>query len=107
MPRDCSSPSHAQHRCAGEGLVLDDSLFQEDVVILDRFASRSLTYGAGVGGRIRVGFPDATQLGIWTKPGAPFICIEPWRGVADPQDFKGELPNKPGVFMCRPVGAKH
>jgi galactose mutarotase-like enzyme len=27
------------------------------------------------------GFP---YLGLWSKPtGAPFICIEPWCGVAD------------------------
>lgn len=90
----------------GRRLVLDDSLFGEDVVILDRFASRSLTYGAGQAGRIRVGFPDATHLGIWTKPGAPFICIEPWRGVADPQGFEGELSNKPGVFMVPPGGSE-
>jgi galactose mutarotase-like enzyme len=86
----------------GRRLVLDDALFADDVIIFDQLASRSLTYGAQHGPRIRVSFPDATYLGLWTKPGAGFICIEPWRGVADPQGFEGELDTKPGVFLVPP-----
>jgi galactose mutarotase-like enzyme len=86
----------------GRRLLLDDALFRDDVIILDQFASRSLTYGADSGPRIRVEFPDATHLGLWTRPGAPFICIEPWRGVADPQGFDGELDRKPGIFLVPP-----
>lgn len=86
----------------GRRLQLDDALFEADVILLDQFASRSLTYGADQGPRLRVEYPDATHLGLWTKPGAPFLCIEPWRGVADPQDFKGELDAKPGMFLVPP-----
>ena len=86
----------------GRRLLLDDSLFVDDVVIFDQFTSRSLTYGANTGPRIKVEFPDATHLGLWTKPGAGFICIEPWRGVADPVGYMGEFCDKPGVFMVEP-----
>jgi galactose mutarotase-like enzyme len=88
----------------GRRLLLDDALFRDDVIILDQFASRSLTYGADSGPRIRVEFPDATHLGLWTRPGAPFLCIEPWRGVADPQGFTAELDAKPGMILV-PGGA--
>lgn len=89
----------------GRRLMLDDALFVDDVVIFDRFTSRSLVYGSNAGPRIRVEFPDATHLGLWTKPGAGFICIEPWRGVADPVGFEGSLDDKPGVFMVDPGGS--
>jgi len=79
-------------------LVLEDTLFQDDVIIFDDLRSRSLTYGADAGPRIRVSYPDAPYLGLWTKPGAPFICIEPWHGVADPVGFSGDFTAKPGVF---------
>ena len=79
-------------------LALTDSLFKDDVVILDRIASRSVIYGCDAGPRIRVDFPDAPFLGIWTKPGAHFICIEPWHGVTDPVGFSGDFKDKPGVF---------
>lgn len=89
----------------GKQLLLDDALFAEDVVIFDRLNSRSVTYGAATGARIRVEFPDAAYLGLWTKPGAGFICIEPWRGVADPVGFSGEFSAKPGVFTVMPGGS--
>ena len=39
------------------------------------------------------GFP---YMGIWTKPG-PFICIEPWYGIADFEDSEGKLETKEGI----------
>jgi galactose mutarotase-like enzyme len=88
-------------------LMLEDSLFQDDVVIFDQFRSRSVSYGAAEGPRIQVSYPDATYLGIWTKPGgAHFICIEPWRGIADPAGFSGDFTVKPGVFTVAPGEAQ-
>jgi galactose mutarotase-like enzyme len=83
---------------AGRRLPLADSLFRDDVVIFDEIRSRSVTYGAQSGPRIRIDFPDAPCLAIWTRPGAPFICIEPWHGIADPQGYSGDFTAKPGVF---------
>jgi galactose mutarotase-like enzyme len=86
-------------------LSLEDSLFQNDVIILDEIRSRSVTYGADEGPRLRVSFPDSPYLGLWTKPRANFICIEPWHGVADPVGFSGDFRAKPGVFMVAPGAA--
>jgi len=85
-------------------LVLDDALFRDDVVIFDDLRSRHVTYGADSGPRIRVTFPDAVYLGLWSKPEAPFVCIEPWHGIADPEGFRGDFRSKPGVFIV-PAGA--
>jgi len=86
----------------GRHLALDDELFVPDVVIFDRLKSRSLVYGADTGPRIRVRFPDVTHLGLWSKPGAGFLCIEPWKGVSDPAGFEGDFHEKPGVFLVDP-----
>ena len=40
------------------------------------------------------GFP---YLGIWAKPQAPFVCIEPWIGIADTSDSDQQLINKEGI----------
>ena len=90
----------------GRHLALRDELFAEDVMILDPVRSRFLTYGAARGPRLRVSFPDAAYLGLWTKPGAPFVCIEPWQGIADPSGYCGDFTAKPGVFLV-PPGAEH
>jgi len=84
---------------AGRRLALADSLFKDDVLIFDRLKSRAVTYGSDAGPGLRVSFPDAPYLGVWTKPGAPFICIEPWHGITDPQGFTGDFKDKPGVFV--------
>ena len=86
-------------------LVLGDDLFKDDVIIFDKIRSDSVTYGAADGPRIRVSYPGMPYLGIWTKPAANFICIEPWHGVADPQGFSQDFRAKPGVFMVPPGSA--
>ncbi|MEI9418541.1 aldose 1-epimerase family protein [Mesorhizobium sp. Cs1321R2N1] len=90
----------------GNILELSERLFDEDAVILDRPASNSVRYGAGHGPAIEVSWQGFQELGIWSKPsGAPFLCIEPWHGMASPLDFDGEFTDKPGLMLIAP-GAK-
>lgn len=90
------SPIRARH------LPLDDELFRDDAVILDSLQSRAVTYGADAGPRLTLRFPDTPYLGLWSKPGAPFVCIEPWHGMADREGFSGDFSRKPGVFRVPP-----
>jgi galactose mutarotase-like enzyme len=83
-------------------LALADALFRDDVVIFDAIRSSSVTYGADDGPRLRISYPDTPYLGVWTKPGANFICIEPWHGLSDPAGFSGDFTAKTGVFMVAP-----
>ncbi|WP_081373008.1 hypothetical protein [Xylanibacter ruminicola] len=42
---------------------------------------------------LRVICPQAETFGLWApnKPGCPFVCIEPWCGIADHYDFNGDI----------------
>jgi galactose mutarotase-like enzyme len=82
-------------------LPLTDALFCDDVLILDQVKSRSVVYGGNRGPKLRIAFPDAVYLGLWTKPDASFICIEPWHGITDSQGFSGDFMEKPGVFVLK------
>jgi galactose mutarotase-like enzyme len=86
----------------GRTLVLGDQNFQKDALIFTEVTSRSLTYGTNQGGQIKIDFPDTPHLGIWSKPGAPFVCIEPWQGHSDPVGFSGEIWEKPGILRIEP-----
>jgi galactose mutarotase-like enzyme len=90
----------------GRRLELADALFEADAVIFENLTSRGLVYGAPAGPALRIEFPDTPWLGVWTKPGAGFICVEPWAGVADPEGFDGDLRSKPGIVLIQP-GARH
>lgn len=94
-------PTPISHR----RLTLTDALFQDDVVIFDQIQSRSVTYGADSGPRLQISYPDAPYLGVWTKPQAQFICIEPWHGVSDVVGFAGDFRAKTGVFTVAPGSA--
>ncbi len=86
----------------GRVLHLADDLFANDALVWDPVESSSVRYGADSGPQLRVDFPGMPKLGIWTKPGARFVCIEPWDGIADPEGFEGDIFDKPGI---RRVGA--
>lgn len=100
------SPDRHPTPIIGKRLALRDELFRDDVVILDQINSHSVFYGAESGPRLEIAFPDARYLGIWTRPGAPFVCIEPWQGVTDPAGFNRDFHEKPGIFTVAP-GATH
>ncbi len=89
----------------GRTLRLRDTLFENDALIWDPVASRSVTYGSAQGPRLEVAW-DAAMLGVWTKPGAHYVCIEPWHGIADPEGFDGEIWDKPGILRFEPGEAR-
>ena len=90
----------------GRTLALSDALFADDALIWDRLESRHLHYGPADGPALEIAFPDTEWLGLWTKPGAAFLCIEPWAGMADPHGFAGDLRDKPGVFEIAPGASR-
>jgi galactose mutarotase-like enzyme len=88
---------------AGMVLPLSERLFADDAVILDHPVSSSVRYVGECGPSLEIAWEGFRELGIWSKPsGAPFLCIEPWRGYASPVDFGGEFADKPGLMQIAP-----
>jgi galactose mutarotase-like enzyme len=83
----------------GDRLRLRDALFDAGALVFDRMASRRVAYGVPGRRSIEVAFAGMPHLGIWTKPGAGFVCIERWQGHADPVGYEGELSEKPGIVL--------
>lgn len=90
----------------GHHLELDAALFEPDAIIWDAPTSRSLTFGTPGGSQLAIAFPDTPMLGIWQKPGARYLCIEPWQGHADPVGFAGEFRSKPGIVELEPGASR-
>jgi galactose mutarotase-like enzyme len=42
-----------------------------------------------------------TSFGIWTKPEADYICLEPWMGRTDDHGFTGTIEEKTGVQILK------
>ena len=88
-------------------LLLSYDLFADDALVFEHFDFTRLTLGRinGTGPWVRVQFDGFPYLGLWTKgPGAGFVCIEPWQGVASPTGPPQELRDKEGILMLKPGG---
>lgn len=106
QPDGLIAPDRRPSPLDGRELRLRDALFVDDALVWDPVHSQAMTYGAPAGPQLRVAFPDTPRLGVWTKPGARYVCIEPWHGLADPVGYTGELCDKPGVFSVAPGETK-
>lgn len=65
-------------------IVITKDIFNEDALILSGIQSDKITLCSPNHDRTVVfDLGKAPYLGIWAKPGAPYVCIEPWCGVND------------------------
>lgn len=96
------APGERPSPLRGRELALDDALFEQDALVWRGLRSRGCLYGAPDGPQLRLDWSDMPNLGIWTRPGARYICIEPWDGHADPAGFDGEIWDKPGIRRVPP-----
>ncbi|HSZ72377.1 MAG TPA: aldose 1-epimerase family protein [Cytophagaceae bacterium] len=70
----------------------------KDAIIFKSLKSDSITLTSAKSSHgLRFNFRGFPYMGIWTKPG-PFLCIEPWYGIADFEDANGKLENKEGII---------
>lgn len=86
----------------GRTLHLADDLFHDDALIWMTPGSRSVRYGGATGPQLDIAFDGLPTLAIWTKPGAAFVCVEPWQGHADPVGFTDDIGGKPGIVAIPP-----
>jgi galactose mutarotase-like enzyme len=86
----------------GDLLVPTHAMFEDDALIWDDLDSRSLIWGAPSRPHLAIDFPDTPWLGLWQKPGAHYLCIEPWAGMADPVGFTGDVWEKSGIMRLPP-----
>ena len=82
-------------------------LFERDALIFKKLQSNSLTILDKEKPVLKVHFEDFPNLGIWTKIGAPFICIEPWFGYSDTIKSNGNLFEKEGIIILKTADSFH
>ncbi len=86
----------------GRNLPLSDALFEHDALCFLDCKSRSLAFLDASGASIAMEYPDFQHAALWTRPHAPFLCLEAWTGYSDPDGFDGDLFDKPGMRVLAP-----
>ena len=51
---------------------------------------------------VSLDFRQFPMVAFWTKPGAPFLCMEPWQGCAALENESGRFRDKPHVLTLAP-----
>lgn len=80
-----------KHLFDKDALIFDDGQIEE-VSVLRPDGSKYVTLFCK-------GFES---FGIWAKPGAPYVCLEPWDGRCDDLGCTQELEKKPGLRCIEP-----
>lgn len=80
-------------------IKLDEKLFLNDALIFEDLDIKTIIYKNSINNKsIKLDFEKFKYLGIWSKPtGSPFICLEPWCGIADFSDTNQKLEDKIGI----------
>ncbi len=79
-------------------ITVTEDIFNEDALIFSGVKSDTLTLESDSHSRkVIFHLNKSPWLGIWAKPGAPYVCIEPWCGVNDSTEKKDDFSQKDGI----------
>ena len=76
-------------------IEITKEIFEPDALILSGMESEKLRIKGE--NEIEFTFGKCPFLGIWAKPGAPYVCIEPWCGVNDDRNVRTDVSEKEGI----------
>ena len=84
-------------------IPLNEKLFKNDALVFnDLNIKRVSLKNIKNENFVRLNFENFPYLGIWSKPsGSPFICIEPWFGIADDENSIQNFEEKKGLISLQ------
>lgn len=82
-------------------LVLETAMFAGDAMIFPEGAGAGLRYAAG-GKAVRMTWENLPNFALWSKVGAPFVCLEPWHGTAAVVGGSEEIGERPYSVVLGP-----
>ncbi|AOS96501.1 Aldose 1-epimerase [Microbulbifer aggregans] len=86
----------------GRRLSLGRETFARDALILKDIRSRKVGLFARGERLLEFDTGGAAHLGVWAKPNAPYVCIEPWLSTDDSPSAPADLADKPGFITLQP-----
>ncbi|PGS54755.1 aldose 1-epimerase family protein [Bacillus sp. AFS041924] len=86
-----------------KNLPLTRELFKDDALIFEKLHKNVITIRSkNHSSMIKVNFEGFPYVGIWTTQVAPFLCIEPWYGIADENGAVKEMEDRLGIQTLEP-----
>ena len=78
--------------------------FENDAIIMKNIKSNKVTlYNKKEDKKLlEFDFTEFPYLALWSKKGAPFVCIEPWYNTTDHIDSNGKFEEKENILKLKP-----
>ena len=84
----------------GTKLPITQNLFDHDALVYKDLNSTNVSLWSADKRWFKFHYQGFPYLGIWSKNQvSPFVCIEPWFGLADSHDHDGEISKKEGIML--------
>lgn len=83
-------------------IPLTHELFHKDALVFKNLRSGELALRSNKTQHgLSMNISEFPYLGIWAAKDAPFVCLEPWQGIADPVAHNGRLEEKVGIITLQ------
>jgi galactose mutarotase-like enzyme len=98
-------PGRSEKVLSGRILPLTHELFHQGALVFRDVRSSGISLRSRASRKAVVVRSDRMPyLGLWQPKDAPFVCIEPWHGIADPADRTVEFKDREGTITLPPGG---
>ncbi len=88
----------------GKRISLNEHTFDNDALIIKGIQNKKISL-KNIRTRktvLKMNFEGWPYIGIWSKQGAPFICLEPWMSTADRVNSSNIFVKKPDMIILQP-----
>jgi galactose mutarotase-like enzyme len=83
-------------------LPLSHEMFDEGALVFRNVKSQKVSLKSKLSAKsVVLTYDNFPYMGVWQPKNAPFVCIEPWHGIADEDTFRGEIQDKEKIIRLK------
>lgn len=80
-------------------IQITENVFDNDALVYDDLKSEKVKIKNIKNSKeVMIEYKGFPYIAFWSKPKAPFVCVEPWYGITDFENCNGKLEEKKGIL---------
>ncbi|MDR3474587.1 MAG: aldose 1-epimerase family protein [Devosia sp.] len=83
-------------------MTLEHHQFDNDALLFPFGIGTGITFAAEGGSSVVLSWSNLPNFAVWQKPGAPYLCLEPWHGMAARQGAGDAMTARPSTVTLAP-----
>lgn len=103
-PAGLATDERKTYQLKDSRLPITGHTFDQDALVLEEKQVQEISLCRADGSPYVTVTFDVPLFGVWSMPNAPFVCIEPWYGRCDHENFTGTLAEREYGNVLEPGG---